>query len=112
MEKINQANIKILREKMGLSQEEIAKYLGTKREMVSYYETGTREIPLELLEKLAEFFGVDLADLISDNQEVLNANLAFALRSSDEILEKKEIENIASFKKVVLNYLKMKELNK
>jgi len=108
----NYQNIKLIREKIGLSQEEVAKYLGIKRELISYYETGSRPVPLEILERLADFYGIDLADLISDNKEVLNANLAFALRTNEDELDKEDLENIASFKKVVMNYLKMIELNK
>jgi transcriptional regulator with XRE-family HTH domain len=108
----NYQNIKLIREKIGLSQEEVAKYLGIKRELISYYETGSRPVPLELMERLADFYGIDLADLLSDNKEVLNANLAFALRTIEDELDKEDLENIASFKKVVMNYLKMIELNK
>ena len=112
MKKTNQENIKILREKMGLSQEEVAKYLGIKREMISYYETGYRKVPLEIMEKLAEFYGVDLSDLINEDINIVNATLAFAFRTNDESFDKEDLENISNFKKVVMNYLKMVELNK
>lgn len=110
MEKIDQENIRLLREKMNLNQEDLAKYLGVKREIISYYETGSRQAPLDVLEKLADFFGVELADLIGNNKDVLNIKFAFALRSDE--LEKEDLEVIAGFKKVVLNYLKMKDLLK
>ena len=93
---------------MNLNQDVLAKYLGVKREIISYYETGSRQAPLDILEKLADFFGVELVDLITDNKELLNIKLAFELRSEE--LKKEDLETIAGFKKIVLNYLKMQDL--
>ncbi len=61
--------IKTLRGKLGYSQEAIAGYLSAKREMISYYETGAREVPLETLEKLAPLFGVDVDIFFNEQPE-------------------------------------------
>jgi len=103
-------NVSNLREKMGISQQELAEMVGVKREMISYYETGSREIPILLLEKLADFFRVDLADLMEDNPEILETNVAFAFRASD--FSRDDFDSIAHFGRIVRNYFKLKELNK
>lgn len=101
-------NINYFREILGFSQNELANYLGVKRELISYYENGRRNVPVTVLNKLADIFGVELSELLEEDMKISNANLAFAFRSED--LQPSDLENIASFKRVVLNYLKMKRL--
>lgn len=101
------SNISALRSKLALTQQQIADYLGIKRENISYYETGNREIPVEHLEKLADLFGVELYDLLESDLTNQKANLAFAFRA--EQIDEKDLENISRFKKIVKNYIKMKE---
>lgn len=91
---------------MGLKQEDIADYLNVTREQVSYYETGSREVPFEMIPKLANLFGVDEYDLFEDDSDINNLNIAFAFRA-DEI-SGMDLDAIASFKKIALNYKKMK----
>ncbi len=103
-------NIRYFRDKLGLSQNELAYYLNIKRELISYYENGKRYIPVTALNKLANLFGVELDELLEEDKKIQNVNLAFAFRS--DYLKPSDLENIASFKRVVLNYLKMQKLNK
>ncbi len=101
-------NIKLFREKEGYSQEDIAKYLGMKRELISYYETGSRKVPLDVLEKLADLFCVTLSDLLEKNSEISISNASLAFRANELLPD--DLENIARFKKIVKNYLKMFEI--
>jgi transcriptional regulator with XRE-family HTH domain len=101
------SNIKNIREAMGLSQEDLAKFLNVKRENISYYETGNRNIPSEIVTKCADLFGVDEYDLMEENAEMQIANVAFAFRADALVAD--DLPQIASFRKVVKNYLKMKE---
>lgn len=103
-------NIRYFRDKLGLSQNELANYLSIKRELISYYENGKRYIPVTALNKLANLFGVELDELFEEDNKIQNVNLAFAFRS--DYLKPSDLENIASFKRVVLNYFKMLKLNK
>lgn len=96
--------IKAYRERFGLNQEIVASFLKIKREMLSYYETDTREAPLDVLEKLSDLFGIELADFF-DDEGGIQTNLAFAFRA--EGLMEKDLEEIAAFKKVVKNYVKL-----
>lgn len=105
--------IKAYRERMSLSQEAVASFLQIKRETLSYYENnpdGRAEAPLEVLEKLADLYGADLADFFEDDSNQLKANLAFAFRVTNLI--ENDLNEIAQFRKVVKNYLKIMDLEK
>ena len=57
-------NIQEFRKRMNLSQEDLAEYLGVKREMISYYENGSRPIAMDKLIKLSDLYVVEISDLI------------------------------------------------
>ena len=48
--------LKELREENGITQKEIASYLNIKQNTYSQYETGNRELPIEVLIKLAKYY--------------------------------------------------------
>lgn len=102
--------IRTLREKFDYSQDAVANFLEVKREMISYYETGAREVPLEVLEKLADLFGVDLEIFFTENVEEATTDLAFAFRTDE--LNEKDLEGIAAFRRVIKNYQRIKNLEK
>lgn len=52
-----------LRNKAGMSQEELAKRLGMSKSAISMYESGSREPSLEILEAIADIFNVDMNTL-------------------------------------------------
>jgi transcriptional regulator with XRE-family HTH domain len=101
-------NIKFLRERMGLTQEALAQYLGIAREQVGYYEIGQRTIPSGHLSKLANLFCMDEYDFYEEDLQQRNINIAFAFRADE--LQPQDLESIARFKKIVRNYLGMKKL--
>jgi transcriptional regulator with XRE-family HTH domain len=108
IEKTIGRNIKIFREAQSLKQEQLAEFLGIKRPMISYYENGEREIPIIQLDKLANLFGVDISVLMEENPENIKSDLAFAFRA--EGISPADLKEIAGFKKVVKNFLKMKRI--
>lgn len=101
-------NIKAYREINGFTQDTVANFLNVKREMISYYENGTREIPFEILNRLSDLYGVDLADLYEEDENRVKESVACAFRT--DVIESADLEAIAHFKSVVKNYLKMKKL--
>ena len=50
----------------GLSQAQLAKELGMTRALVGYYEREARNPSLVLVERIAAFFGVSVAELLND----------------------------------------------
>ena len=52
--------IRDLREDRDLKQGDIAKVLNCSQACYSYYESGKRDIPTEVLQKLADFYGVSV----------------------------------------------------
>lgn len=99
-------NICYFRTSIGLSQEDFADYLGVARPMVSYFENGSRRIPSEIIAKAAKLFGVEDFDLYEVDPDIRGAHLSFAFRA--EGLSASDLNQIADFKKIVLNYLGMK----
>jgi transcriptional regulator with XRE-family HTH domain len=103
-------NIFDYRTKLGYTQDHIANFLGTDRTTISKYENDEREISIINLNKLTDLFGIELEDLIEVDTTKKTASLAFAFRSDGIVME--DMESIASFQKIVKNYLKMKDIEK
>ena len=102
------AILKAFREGNNLSQEEVASFLGIKRELLSYYENDSREAPVDVLEKLANLYGADLADFFETETNQIKTNIAFAFRANG--IEESDLDQIAQFRKAVKNYFKIIEL--
>ncbi len=101
-------NIKSLREKMGLTQDALAQYLGTSREQIAYYETGKRSTPSAQLSKLSNLFCMNEYDFYEEDVQTRSVNIAFAFRADE--LQPQDLESIAQFKKIVRNYISMKKV--
>lgn len=100
--------IRGLRERYGYTQEKLASFLDIKREMVSFYETNEREAPLEILEKLSDLFGVELAVFFSETVEEAMAEVVFAFRKDS--VNESDMEKLSDFGKIVKNYIKINRL--
>ncbi len=98
------SNFKQLRENLNLTQDQLAEYLEKSREEISYYETGKREIPLSVLEKAADLFGVSLSDFFEEKP----SGITFAFRADD--LNKSDLETISKFKRIMKNYQRINRL--
>lgn len=101
-------NIREFRTKLGLTQEELASFCGIQRTMISYYETGEREVSLLHLDNIAEYMNIDIDVFLEENPLELKPDLALAFRAND--LSDSDRASIASFKSIVKNYLKMKKI--
>lgn len=58
------AMIKLLRQARNLTQEQLSEIMGISKTSVVNYETGTRKIPLSLIKKFSEYFGVSIDALL------------------------------------------------
>lgn len=76
-----QNRIKELREDSDKTQQEVAAYLGVAQNSYCNYENGVRQFPLELLIKLASFYGVNLEYLLglSDQSAPLPPSKRFSI---------------------------------
>lgn len=98
-------NLKQLREFNKFSQEQVSDFIGIKRSTYSNYETGEREAPLEVLEKISHLYGCDLYVLFDENTESFQDLLICTFRVDD--LSNSDLNEIANFKDIVKSYLKM-----
>lgn len=101
-------NLKRLREKMGYTQDFVAKYLGTPREMISFYENGSRGVTAPHLEKLSDLFQMPTQSLKREKLNTEDLRLACAFRA--EGIEEADVYALAWFQKVVKNYLRIQKL--
>jgi transcriptional regulator with XRE-family HTH domain len=58
------SNVRALREKNNLSQEELAQAIGLRQSMISEIERGNRTPSLPVVGRIAETFGVSLDELV------------------------------------------------
>jgi transcriptional regulator with XRE-family HTH domain len=65
-------NIRFLRNKMGISQEEMARRLGIKRSNIAAYEIKNVEPRLRVILELSQFFNIDIKSLIQKPLNDLN----------------------------------------
>jgi len=101
-------NIAQIRKQQGFTQDHLAAYLNVSRVQISHYESGKRNISVTELNKLADLFGVEISDLLEDELDLQNLNFAFAYRCDNN---QQDLNQIAAFKKIVLNYIKMERID-
>jgi transcriptional regulator with XRE-family HTH domain len=101
-------NLSFLRELNNMTQDKVSEYLGINRVELSYYETGKRNTPLDILNKLSDLYQVQLIDLLEMKEEDRKAKIVMAFRA--EGLSAEGYKAIGEFGKIVKNYLKMKSI--
>jgi transcriptional regulator with XRE-family HTH domain len=66
-------NIKRLREERGLMQKEVANSVGVHPSNYSKMEKGEREFGIDIIDKLAKFFGLSIDELVHSNGKMPKA---------------------------------------
>ena len=66
-------NLKTLRKRKGLTQLELAEKLGIAQSTLASYERGIREPNFEMLENIADYFNVPMAELLGSESKVAEA---------------------------------------
>ena len=97
--------VKIMREKAGLKQDQIATYLGVDQSNVSKCEAGERQFTVDALEKLCDLFGCELNELMSE--ETPTETLEFAFRS--KVIKSEDLTAIANINRIALNIKQMRQ---
>ena len=108
MNEIIGRNIRELRKANKFTQNDIANFLGIERSAYANYEAGKRNFPLLLLEKTADLLGCELCVLFEKDINSLKNVLTCAFRIDN--LGTQDMEQVAKFKNIVINYLKMKRI--
>ena len=108
MNRIIASNLKKFREATRYTQDDVAQALGITRSAYSNYESGEREAPYDLLEKVSDLFGCDMYVLFEENENAEAMILASAFRL-DGLTETDNAE-IIRFKDIVKSYLKMEAI--
>ena len=104
-------NIKYLRIKKGLSQQQLANKIDKDRSSIAYWESGKTTISLESLAKLSEVFNIPFSELMkeeSEDDKEKKEDLIFfdKLLKKNNILDDSHILNIAEYDKII-NFLKI-----
>lgn len=101
-------NLKKLREAARYTQDEVAQALGITRSAYSNYESGERDAPYDVLEKVSDLFGCDMYVLFEENENADAMILASAFRLDG--LTDEDADEIVRFKDIVKSYLKMEAI--
>lgn len=101
-------NLKKLREAARYTQDEVSQALGITRSAYSNYESGEREAPYDVLEKVSDLFGCDMYILFEENENADAMILASAFRLDG--LTDEDAAEIVRFKDIVKSYLKMEAI--
>ena len=105
--KIVAVNIKKLREKQGLTQEQLGDYLGISKEQVSYIENLKRPIDVIKLKKIADLFGVQVDDLMN---EKMTKNLEVAYSFRTEFVDGNTLEAVAFLNEFSNDLLRLRKI--
>lgn len=90
--------LKELRKEKGLTQEELASQLFVSRTLISKYESGAIYPTKENAEKIAQFFNVNLSDLIDSNETI-------SIALNDQETNSNKIHKVLSFLVIYLSTL-------
>jgi len=96
-------NLKFLREKDGLKQEDLAKIVGKDRSLIARWEIGNREATVDDLMKLSDHFNIPLHDLITKDLRLESDKNNYSIL--DETLFSKAKELTDDEKKAVITVM-------
>ncbi|NLY82866.1 MAG: helix-turn-helix transcriptional regulator [Clostridiales bacterium] len=100
--------IKLLRKESKLTQEQMASYLDVDQSLVTKLENGTRNLNVNLMEKICNLFGCTEEYLLGESDEYIPLNFAF--RSNN--IQAADLQSIAMINKLAMNLRFMDELMK
>lgn len=101
-------NFKRFRTALGYTQEELSEALGITRSTYSNYESGEREMPYDIIDKVSDLFGCEPYMFFEDNKDTEDMILASAFRLDN--LSQEDLKEIMHFKDIVKSYLKMERI--
>lgn len=96
-----------LRESKGLSQSDLASYLGISQPLLSQIESGNRNLNLSLLDKLCSLYGCSDSYILCKSDEYNSINFSFRPKNA----AKQDLDCISSVHKIIMNMRFLNELN-
>ena len=96
-----------LRESKGLSQSDLASYLGISQPLLSQIESGNRNLNLSLLDKLCSLYGCSDSYILCKSNEYNSINFSFRSKNA----AKQDLDCISSVHKIIMNMRFLNELN-
>lgn len=103
--------VKLIRKRRGLNQDDLAEVLELSRSQISNLESGRRNLSVKQLEKLCEYFKVDMSYFLMS--ETTDSCLDL-IEKAKLLFESKELTNIQKedlFTSIMKTYLDSKENN-
>lgn len=91
--------LKMMREKTGLRQEQIAEYLGVTQTFISKVETGERNLTVDQLESVANLYGYSLASFADKDLDPQPIQFAFRAQS----ISQDDLRIIAEISRIAIN---------
>lgn len=98
--------LKFLREQANLSQKQLSNYLNIDQSYLSKIESNERAVTVELLDKLAILYGIELSDFENDNVGI--KQMRFSLRSKQ--IDVEDLNAIADINNIAANTALMAKL--
>ena len=96
-----------LRESKGLSQSDLANYLGISQLLLSQIESGNRNLNLSLLDKLTSLYGCSDSYILCKSDEYNSINFSFRSKNA----AREDLDCISSVHKIILNMRFLNKLN-
>ena len=96
--------IKSLRLARNLTQEDVAKAIGTTKTTYIKYEKGTQSPQLSTIEKLAKFYGMSPQEMISDQETDIDERLISKIGLIKQLGEKEKESIIMMIESVAFKY--------
>ena len=78
-------NLKVLRQKAKMTQQQVSELLNTSRVNYNRYELGTSEPDIEMLKRLSKVFNVSI-DFLVDNQNEFTIDLSNLSNTKKELI--------------------------
>lgn len=82
-------NLKILRKRKGVSQKEMAEYLGVAHSAYNMYETGARSMNPDVLAKLSDYFDVSIDVILG--RETIGGTFIREIVTKPELVAEDEV---------------------
>ncbi|MGL5259429.1 MAG: helix-turn-helix domain-containing protein [Lachnospiraceae bacterium] len=91
--------LKTLRKNSKITQEQMADYLKVDQSLIAKLENGTRNLNIELIEKICNLFGCTEEYLFGESDVFIPLNFAFRANTIDA----EDLESIAMMNKIAAN---------